>query len=64
VQGIAATSGAGPIDAAISASGRHLYVLNAGARTVTAFKIGTDASLSSAGTAEGLPAGANGLAAN
>ena len=64
VQGIAATSGAGPIDAAISASGRNLYVLNAGARTVSSFKIGSDASLTNAGAATGLPAGANGLAAN
>lgn len=64
VQGIAATSGTGPIDAAISESGRTLYVLNGAGRTISSFKIGSDASLTNAGTATGLPAGANGLAAN
>ncbi|MGA8516109.1 MAG: beta-propeller fold lactonase family protein, partial [Burkholderiaceae bacterium] len=64
VQGIAATSGAGPIDAAISASGRNLYVLNGRGQTISSFRIGGDASLSNPGTVAGLPAGANGLAAN
>jgi 6-phosphogluconolactonase len=64
VQGIAATSGAGPIDAAVSASGRNLYVLNGGGRTISSFKIGSDASLSTTGAVAGLPVGANGLAAN
>lgn len=64
VQGIAATSGAGPIDAAISASGRSLYVLNGRANTIASFSIGSDASLTNPGTAAGLPIGANGLAAN
>ncbi len=64
VQGIAATSGAGPIDAAVSASGRHLFVLNAGARSISAFGIGKDGGLSSQGAVAGLIAGTNGLAAN
>jgi 6-phosphogluconolactonase len=63
-QAVAATSGAGPIDAAISATGRHLFVLNAGGRTITSFGIGRDGRLSEPGSVGGLPAGANGLAAN
>jgi 6-phosphogluconolactonase (cycloisomerase 2 family) len=63
-QTIAATSGAGPIDAAISASGRALFVLNAGSRAITSFGIGKDGRLSATGSVGGLPAGANGLAAN
>ncbi len=61
---IAATSGAGPIDAAIAASGRALFVLNAGSHTVASFKVGADGTLSDAGGVAGLPAGATGLAAN
>jgi 6-phosphogluconolactonase len=64
VQGIAATSGAGPIDAAIPASGRHLFVLNGGVRSISSFKIGRDGSLTNLGAIAGLLAGANGLAAN
>jgi 6-phosphogluconolactonase len=63
-QGIAATSDAGPIDAAISADGRSLFVLNAGSRSITSFAIAGDGSLTAAGSVTGLPAGANGLAAN
>ena len=63
-QAIAATSGAGPIDAALSPGGGKLFVLNAGSRTLSAFAVGGDGSLASAGGADGLPAGANGLAAN
>jgi 6-phosphogluconolactonase len=62
--GVAATSGAGPIDAAISAEGRHLFVLNSGGNSITSFAIARDGALTPAGTATGLPAGANGLAAN
>ena len=64
LQAVAATSGAGPIDAAISADGRRLFVLNAGSRTITAHTIGGDGSLAPAGAASGLLAGSNGLAAN
>lgn len=63
-QGIAATSGAGPIDAAIAANGRGLFVLNAGSNSITSFAIGRDGSLTAAGSVTGLPAGSNGLAAN
>ena len=63
-QGIAATAGAGPIDAAIGADGRRLFVLNAGSHTISGFAIAADSSLAASGGASGLPAGANGLAAN
>ena len=62
--GIAATSGAGPIDAAIAGDGRKLFVLNAGSHTLSAFTVGRDGSLANDGGADGLPAGATGLAAN
>jgi 6-phosphogluconolactonase len=63
-QGIAATSGVGPIDAAIAADGRALFVLNAGSNSITSFAIDRDGSLTAAGSVTGLPAGSNGLAAN
>lgn len=63
-QAVAATSDAGPIDAAISGDGRGLFVLNAGSRSITSFAIARDGSLSATGSATGLPAGSNGLAAN
>jgi 6-phosphogluconolactonase len=63
-EGIAAVSGAGPIDAAISAEGRALFVLNAGSRSITSFAIARDGALSATGSVAGLPAGSNGLAAN
>ncbi len=63
-QGVAATSGAGPIDAAVAADGRRLYVLSSGSNTLGAYSIGSDGALVNVGGAGGLPAGANGLAAN
>jgi 6-phosphogluconolactonase len=63
-QGIAASSGAGPIDAAISADGRGLFVLNAGSNSITSFAIARDGTLTASGSTTGLPAGLNGLAAN
>ena len=63
-EAVAATSGAGPIDAAISATGRSLFVLNAGSRTITSFGIGKDGRLAAPSSVGGLPAGSNGLAAN
>lgn len=63
-RGIAATSGAGPIDAAIAADGRGLFVLNAGSNSITSFAIDRDGSLTAAGSVTGLPSGSNGLAAN
>ena len=63
-QAVAATSGAGPIDAAISATGKGLFVLNSGSQTISSFTIGRDGSLSNPSAVGDVPAGANGLAAN
>lgn len=64
MQGVATASGPGPIDAAISGSGRALFVLNSGARSLSSIAIARDGSLGTAVVTGGLPAGANGLAAN
>ena len=64
LQGIAAISGAGPIDAAMAPHGRALYVLNAGSDTITSFAVGKDGRLNPLGSVGGVPDGANGLAAN
>jgi 6-phosphogluconolactonase len=61
---VAASAGAGPIDAAIAPTGRELFVLNAGSHTISSFSIESDGSLANAKTIGGLPAGATGLAAN
>jgi 6-phosphogluconolactonase len=63
-QPVAATAGAGPIDAAVSSSGRHLFALNSGSHTISSFTVAKDGSLGNPGSAAGLPVGANGLAAN
>ena len=63
-QAVAGTAGAGPIDTAIAATGRALYVLNSGSQTISSFSVGTDGSLANPGSVAGVPAGANGLAAN
>lgn len=64
LQGIAATSGAGPIDAAMAPNGKALYVLNAGSHTITSFSVGNDGQLISLGSVGGVPGGSTGLAAN
>jgi 6-phosphogluconolactonase (cycloisomerase 2 family) len=61
--GVTASAGAGPIDAAVSRLGGFLYTLNAGAHTISGFAIQGDGSLVSVSGATGLPAGATGLAA-
>jgi 6-phosphogluconolactonase len=64
MQAVAGASAAGPIDAAVSGSGRALYVLNGRTGNIAAFGVASDGSLSNAVGAAGLPAGTNGLAAN
>ena len=64
VQAVAATSGAGPIDAALSATGKGLFVLNSGGQTISSFSVGTDGGLSNPSSVGGVPVGATGLAAN
>jgi 6-phosphogluconolactonase (cycloisomerase 2 family) len=53
----------GPIDLALTESGRFLYSLNTGTNTIGAFRVHTDGSLTTLPFAPGLPAGATGLAA-
>ena len=56
---------AGPIDNAISMGDRYLYVLNGGGtgttRTISAYTIAADGSLSALAGAAGLPVGSNGM---
>jgi DNA-binding beta-propeller fold protein YncE len=55
--------GSAPIDLALTDSGRFLYSLNSGTNTIGAFRVRADGSLTPLPFVEGLPAGANGLAA-
>ncbi len=61
--GVTATTGAGPIDLALSRNSRFLYSLNSGPGTISAFRVESDGRLTAITGATGLPAGANGLAA-
>ncbi len=63
-QAVAATTDAGPIDAAITPRGRSLFVLNGSGKSIQSFGIGRDGALQAQGRIDGLPTGANGLAAN
>lgn len=63
-EAVAASTDAGPIDAAIAPRGHTLFVLNSGGRSIQSFGIGRDGQLARPGRIDGLPAGANGLAAN
>lgn len=61
--GVLATTGAGPIDSAVTGDERFLYVQIAGAGTVEGYRIGRDGSLRLVETVGGLPAfdGTNGM---
>jgi DNA-binding beta-propeller fold protein YncE len=61
--GVLATTGAGPIDSAVTGDQRFLYVQVAGAGTVEGYRIGRDGSLRLVETEGGLPAfdGTNGM---
>ncbi len=65
-QGVAGSTGVGsaPIDAAVSADGRSLYVLGAKSLAITSFEIQRDGQLMAGAVADGLPMGTVGLAAN
>ncbi len=52
------------LDAAVSADGRFLYVVDVGAGAIDAFRIGPGGSLTPIGSTGGLPAGDGGLAAS
>jgi len=60
---IAATSGAGPIDAALSTGSDYLYVLNSGAHTISVYSVASNGNLQNIQTVEGVPVGATGMAA-
>ena len=64
LQSIAATSGMGPIDAALSDNSKFLYVLNGAGNSLSVYSVGNNGSLTAVQTVTGLPAGANGLAAD
>lgn len=63
LEAIATSTPAGPIDAAISRNSKFLYVLNGAGNSISGFRIGSGGDLTSVQTVSGLPAGANGLAA-
>jgi 6-phosphogluconolactonase (cycloisomerase 2 family) len=60
---IAATTGMGPIDAALNNNSKYLYVLNAGSHSIGVYSVAGNGSLSMQQTVTGVPAGATGLAA-
>ena len=60
---IAATSGIGPIDAALDNDSKYLYVLNAGSHSIIVYDVAPNGSLSTIQTVTGIPVGATGLAA-
>ncbi len=60
---IAATTGMGPIDAALSNNSKYLYILNAGSHTIGVYAVAGNGSLSLQQTVTGVPTGATGLTA-
>ena len=63
VDGFTAQAGDAPIDAAFSRNSRFLYVLNSGDGSLSAYSVRADGGLVDLAGVDGLPAGANGLAA-
>ena len=62
--GITASSDAGPIDMALSRNSQFLYTLNAGGQSITIYRVNNGrGNLKPLGSITGLPASANGLAA-
>lgn len=64
VDGVTGVTGPGttPLDAAVSAGSRYLYILDGGTHDIAAFAVGPDGSLTSLDGIAGLPATADGLA--
>jgi 6-phosphogluconolactonase (cycloisomerase 2 family) len=60
--GISASTGPSPIDAAVTRDDRFLYELESGTPTIRGFRIGRDGALTPAASNSGLPIGTNGLA--
>ena len=61
--GFTAAAGARPIDAALSRDSRYLFVLNGGDGSLSAYRVEASGGLLALPGVAGLPAGANGLAA-
>lgn len=61
--GITGSTGAGPLDMAMSRNSQYLYILNASDDNLTMFKVNHDGSLTNLGNIGHLPASAVGLAA-
>ena len=63
-EAVATTTGAGPIDMALSRNSKFLYVLNSGAHSIDVFRVDRgDGRLTRGTGTSGLPTGANGLVA-
>lgn len=62
VDGVTATTGDAPIDAALSDDGQFLYVLAAGTDAINAYSVNDDGSLTAVETEPGIPANAQGMA--
>jgi 6-phosphogluconolactonase len=60
----AAPSGMGPIDVALSDNSKFMYVLNSGSSSISAYAVNSNGSLTPIQTLTGIPATANGLAAD
>ncbi len=60
---IAATTGMGPIDAALSRNSKFLYVLNGAGNSIAVYRVSNNGSLSKVQIVTGVPAGATGLSA-
>ena len=60
---IAATTGMGPIDAALNNNSKYLYTLNGRSNTIGVYTVASNGSLSLLQTVTGVPVGATGLAA-
>jgi 6-phosphogluconolactonase (cycloisomerase 2 family) len=61
--GVTGTTGAGPIDVALSVNSRFMYVLNSGSMSVSTFRVNGDGSLDPVGDSPTVPAGSVGVAA-
>lgn len=61
---ISATTGMGPIDAALNNNSKFLYVLNSNSHSIGAYAVAGNGSLNLLHSFPGVPAGATGLAAN
>jgi len=61
---VGASTGTGPLDTAFSRNSRFLYEFNSGDHTIEGFRVSANGGLTLVGTVSGVPAGADGLAAN